>query len=84
MVMQLKRALSASVRITGAAMTRYSLLFIDADEHIGRSHQVDCLSDDQAIKLASQEIGDHRAVQVWAGERPVALVGNSREADKLQ
>ena len=65
-------------------MTRYSLLFIDADEHIGRSHQVDCLSDEQAIETARQETGYHWAVQVWAGERPVALVGNLREAGKPQ
>lgn len=61
-------------------MTSYSLFFIDSNDRIERSHQVDCLSDEQAVEMARQETGDHCAVQVWAADRSVAMVGNSHEA----
>jgi hypothetical protein len=59
-------------------MATYSLLFIDANEHIGRSRQIECLTDQQAVDSAAKEPGDYRAVQVWDGDRPIALVGNPR------
>jgi hypothetical protein len=54
----------------------YSLLFIDANEHIGRSRQIECPTDQQAVDRAAKEPGDYRAVQVWDGDRPIALIGN--------
>ena len=59
-------------------MATYSLLFIDANEHIGRSRQIECLTDQQAVDSAAKEPGDYRAVQVWDGDRPIALIGNPR------
>ncbi len=59
-------------------MATYSLLFIDANEHIGRSRQIECLTDQQAVENAAKESGDYRAVQVWYGDRPIALVDNPR------
>jgi hypothetical protein len=57
-------------------MAKYSLLFIDAAENIGMSKQVECFSDGQAIKMACQEAGDHLAIQICDGERPVCFVSN--------
>jgi uncharacterized protein YunC (DUF1805 family) len=57
-------------------MTKYNLLFIDADEHIAMSKQIECSNDEQALNIAAQEAGEHRAIQVWQGERPVRLVSN--------
>ena len=45
-------------------MATYSLLFIDANEHIGRSRQIECPTDQQAVDRAAKEPGDYRAVQV--------------------
>jgi hypothetical protein len=59
-------------------MATYSLLFIDANEHIGRSMQIECPTDQQAVDRAAKEPGDYRAVQVWKGDRPIALIGNPR------
>jgi hypothetical protein len=59
-------------------MATYSLLFIDANEHIGRSKQIECPTDQQAVDRAAKEPGDYRAVQVWDGDRPIALIGNPR------
>lgn len=56
-------------------MTTYSLLFIDSNETIARSKRIKCSTDHQALKIAAQEIEDSRAVQVWAGDRPVSIVG---------
>ena len=61
-----------------ATVPKYSLLFIDADETIGTSMQIECSTDEQVTNMASQEIGSYRAIQIWDGERPVALVGNLR------
>jgi hypothetical protein len=47
-----------------ATMAKYSLLFIDADETIGGSKQVECLTDDQVIMIARQEPGNYRAIQI--------------------
>ena len=63
-------------------MTTYSFLFIDIDEHIGRSEQVECPSDERAVDIAAQEAGDYRAIQIWNGERPIAMVGNPRNRGK--
>jgi hypothetical protein len=57
-------------------MTNYSFLFIDTNEHIGRSVQIECLTDERAMELAAQEARDCRAVQVWDGDRPIAMIGN--------
>jgi hypothetical protein len=54
-------------------MATYSLLFIDANEHIGRSRQIECPTDQQAVDRAAKEPGDYRAVQVWDGDRPIVL-----------
>jgi hypothetical protein len=59
-------------------MTTYSLLFIDANEHIGRSRQIECPTDEQAVDMAAKESGDYRAIQVWDGDRPIVLIGNPR------
>jgi hypothetical protein len=59
-------------------MATYSLLFIDANEHIGRSRQIESPTDQQAVDRAAKEPGNYRAVQVWDGDRPVALIGNPR------
>lgn len=59
-------------------MPTYSLLFIDADEAICASMQVECPGDEEAASVASGQAGDHRAIQVWHGDRPVCLVGNPR------
>jgi hypothetical protein len=64
-------------------MATYSLLFIDANEHIGRSRQIECLTDQQAMDSAAKEPGDYRAVQVWDGDRPIALVGIRAASRKL-
>ncbi len=34
-------------------MTKYNLLFIDADEHIGMSKQIECFNDEQAAHIVS-------------------------------
>jgi hypothetical protein len=57
-------------------MPKYTFLFIDADDAVGKSKQIECSTDEQAADMASQEAGEHRAIQVWDGERPVCLVGN--------
>lgn len=54
----------------------YGLLFIDANEHIGRSRQIECPTDEQAVDMAANEPGDYRAVQIWNEDRPIALIGN--------
>jgi hypothetical protein len=38
-------------------MATYSLLFIDANEHIGRSRQIECPTDQQAVDRAAKEPG---------------------------
>jgi hypothetical protein len=38
--------------------------------HIGRSRQIECPTDQQAVDRAAKESGDYRAVQVWDGDRP--------------
>jgi hypothetical protein len=58
-----------------ATVPKYSLLFIDADEIIGTSKQIECSSDEQVTNRARQEIGSYRAIQIWDGERPICLVG---------
>jgi hypothetical protein len=58
-------------------MTIYTFLFVDATERISFSKKIDCSTDEQAIDLAAQEIGNHRAIQIWDGNRSVALVGKS-------
>jgi len=60
-------------------MKKYNLLFIDPDEHIGMSKQIECLNDEHALRMAGQEAGDHRAIQVWDGNRSVCMIGNRRE-----
>jgi hypothetical protein len=60
------------------AMPKYSLLFFGADERIVESRQIECLTDEQAMQIASQETGGHVAIQIWEGDRPVGLVGNRR------
>jgi hypothetical protein len=70
-------------------MTTYNLLFIDTYEHIGRSAQIECLTDERAMEAAALEAGDHRAIQIWDGERPIAKIGNprnrtTRETDLFQ
>jgi hypothetical protein len=61
-----------------ATVPKYSLLFIDADETIGTSKQIECSTDEQVTNMARQEIGSYRAIQIWDGERPVCLVGDPR------
>jgi hypothetical protein len=63
-------------------MTSYSFFFIDTDEHIGMSAQIECLTDEQAMEVAAQEAGDYRAIQIWDGERPIAMIGNPRNRVK--
>jgi len=63
-------------------VTTYTLLFLDADEHIGKSRQIECPSDEQVVDMAAHETGDYRAIQVWSGDRPVALIGNPRNLQK--
>ena len=76
-----EKAYRVSFAISNVArqiMATYSLLFIDANEHICRSRQIECPSDQQAVDRAAKESGDYRAVQVWDGDRPIALIGNPR------
>jgi len=45
-------------------MATYSFLYIDAEEHIGKSTQIECPTDEQAMEVASEEAGDYRAIQI--------------------
>ena len=61
------------MRVTRTDMTRYSLLFINGDDHIVRSQQIDCSSDEQVMETARFAIiGDRQFVQIWAGKRLVS------------
>jgi hypothetical protein len=64
-------------------MTIYNLLFIDTEKHISRSAQIECLTDEWAIGAAALQAGDCRAVQIWDGDRPVALIANPRNPKRL-
>lgn len=55
-------------------MTTYSLLFIDLNENIDKSRQVECSTDEQALKIAAQELGTYCAIQLWHGFRFVGIV----------
>ena len=59
-------------------MTIYSLLFVDTNETIAQSKRVECVSDEQAVGSAAEELGDYRAIQVWDGDRPISVIGNPR------
>jgi hypothetical protein len=59
-------------------MTTFTLLFIDASENIDRSRQIESPTDEQAVDMAAREPGDYRAVQIWNGDRFIALRGNPR------
>jgi hypothetical protein len=63
-------------------MTTYRFFFIDTHEHIGRSERVECPSDERAVDIAAEETGDYRAIQIWNGDRPIAMVGNPRNRGK--
>jgi hypothetical protein len=63
-------------------MTTYSLLFIATNEHIEKSRQIECSTDKGAVDKAAQEAGDYRAIQVWKGDRLIALVSNPRSLEK--
>ena len=65
-------------------MRTYSLLFIGANKLIGESKRIECSSDDQAIDMATRELGDYRAIQVWDGDRSVCIVGNPRNIGDVQ
>ncbi len=60
-------------------MTTYVFLFINADKQMGQRKRIDCSSDEQAMETAGQEVGDHSAIEIWDGARPVGLVGNPRQ-----
>jgi hypothetical protein len=64
-------------------MKIYSFLFIDTEEHISRSSKFECLTDEWAIGAAALQAGDCRAVQIWDGDRPVAMIANPRNREKL-
>ena len=57
-------------------MPAYSLLFIDENNAINHSKRVECVSDREAVDIASRECGAYKAVEVWAGGRPLSVVGN--------
>jgi hypothetical protein len=64
-------------------MTTYSLLFIDANEHIGRSRQIECATEQEALDMATHDPGNYKAVQVWKGDRPIAMILNPRSRGRL-
>jgi hypothetical protein len=57
-------------------MATYRFYFIDVHEHIGRSGEVKCPTDVQAVDIAARAIGEYMAIQVWKGNQPVSVIGN--------
>ena len=57
-------------------MPAYSLLFVDENNAINDSKRIECVSDREAVAIASRECGTYKAVEVWAGGRPLPVVGN--------
>ena len=45
-------------KVARQIMATYSLLFIDANEHIGRSRQIESPTDQQAVDRAAKEPGN--------------------------
>jgi hypothetical protein len=65
-------------------MTNYSLLFIDEDENIEGSKQVACSCDGDAMAVASQEARQHRAIEVWDGDRSLGLALERQHLDRAR
>jgi hypothetical protein len=56
-------------------MTRLTLVFSDT---ASTSAEANKATDEQAVDMAAREAGDYGTVQIWNGDRLIALLGNPR------
>jgi hypothetical protein len=57
-------------------MKVYTFLFVDNNDEMTNYKRIVCPGDVEAVDAAGKESGNHRAVQILAGDRQIGIVGN--------
>jgi hypothetical protein len=62
-------------------MATYRVFVLGSDDHIVGADVIDCLTDGEAMRLASSIGGDHKPVEVWELARRVGRVDPPHAGD---
>jgi hypothetical protein len=64
-------------------MEAYYIYLLDAQDRITSRFDVECESDQDAIRKAAEKIGSHPAIEIWMGSRRVAHMTAKQLAERF-